>query len=51
MTTNQECLCKFCGEKFNTTADLKVHVKKGVECRKLKGVLFVCLRCDNFQHH
>jgi len=48
MTTNQECLCKFCGEKFNTTADLKVHVKKGVECRKLKGVLFVCLRCDDF---
>lgn len=48
MTTNQECLCKFCGEKFNTTTDLKVHVKNGVECRKLKGVLFVCLRCDDF---
>jgi len=48
MTSFQECLCKFCGKKFNATDDLKFHVTNGEECHKLKGILFVCLRCNGF---
>ena len=40
--------CSFCGKIFKEKRYLETHLKKGKECRKLRGILFVCLRCNCF---
>ena len=40
--------CKFCGKIFKEQRYLDTHLEKGKECKKLRGVLFVCLRCNCF---
>ena len=40
--------CKFCGRIFKEQRYLDTHLEKGKECKKLRGVLFVCLRCNCF---
>ena len=44
----QECSCKYCGKKFKAQRYLETHINKGKECRTLRGVLFLCLRCSCF---
>jgi len=40
--------CKYCGKIFKEQRYLDTHLEKGKECKKLRGVLFVCLRCNCF---
>ena len=40
--------CKFCEKIFKEQRYLDTHLEKGKECKKLRGVLFVCLRCNCF---
>ena len=46
--TSQECSCQFCGKHFKATRYLQNHIETGKECRKLRGVLFICMRCSCF---
>ena len=40
--------CKYCGKIFKEQRYLDTHLEKGKECKKLRGVLFFCLRCNCF---
>lgn len=40
--------CDYCGKRFREARYLDTHMKKGKECRELRGVMFVCLRCGGF---
>ena len=42
------CICEFCGRQFKEQRYLSKHLNEGKECRKLRGILFVCLRCGGF---
>ena len=41
-------LCKFCGEAFKEDRYLERHLLTNKNCRRFRGVLFVCLRCNMF---
>ena len=40
--------CPYCSKNFKAAKYLENHLKTGKECRKYRDVLFVCLRCNNF---
>ena len=44
----KNCICEFCGSKFKEQRYLSRHLTEGKECRKLRGILFACLRCGGF---
>ncbi len=40
--------CKFCGEIFKEARYLERHLMSNKNCRRFRGVLFVCLGCNAF---
>ena len=47
--SSQKFVCPYCSKDFKAAKYLETHLKTGKECRKYRDVLFVCLRCNNFQ--
>lgn len=47
MAQNQ-IACKFCGDMFKEERYLQRHLQESQKCKRFRGLLFVCLRCKNF---